>query len=163
MTKWWARSLTFHCLNDHNSNYSKFKSLNLFSFPWVVYYRDNQLQTWRFSGLPLQGLVVSMLGWEEMVLGEGRLSWGLWKSGCPFQTVLTKDLPGKNSWLWNTGMGTIEGDKWSNRDKNLHAGVGPTGWSTLEFFPCVFFHIWPGFLGSLLMALTFFCGAGGHR
>lgn len=44
---------------------------------------------------------------------------------------------------------------WSNGATNLHSANGPSGWSTLDFFPCVLLHVWPSFLDSFLMALTF--------
>ena len=125
MTKWWARRLTFHCLNDHNPNYSKFKSLNLFSFPWVVYYRDNQLQTWRFSGLPLQGLEVSMLGREEMVLGEGCLGWGL-KIWMPFSNCAYKGL----TWKKFLPMKHWNGDHWRRQMKQQSQESPCRGWTS---------------------------------
>lgn len=51
VNKWWATTLTFHCLNDHNSNYSNFKNLNLLGFQWVAHCRDNQFPTWSLSSL----------------------------------------------------------------------------------------------------------------
>lgn len=88
---------------------------------------------------------------EEMVSSEESPWMGLWKSGCTFQTVLTKDLP-RSSWLWDIGTGpTKELNGATGPRISVHlclkAEVRPPGFSGLDFPLCIVSHLtyFPGY------------------